>query len=153
MIQTVVVIVLLLADATLALFHYPHLLRVARIFPGAPGIGVTHVALMTAVGAAFLAIGLAGLADRVVFMRRSGARLQERDAALHAMGEEMLRMKAACYDQERPPLAEIRAQLDAMEQGLRALLTHADTGGRETSLAADLERPQVSLGGHRAQAG
>ncbi len=150
MIQTIVVIVLLIADATLALFHYPDLLRVARIFPNAPGIGITHVALMTVVGAAFLAIGLAGLADRVVFMRRTGARLHERDAALHAMGEEMLRMKAACYDQERPPLAEIRTRLEAVEQGLHSLLAYAEDGGGGTEMAENHERTQVALGGHTA---
>ncbi len=150
MIQMIIVAVLLLADATLALFHYPRLLRVARLFPNAPGIGITHIALMTAVGAAFVLIGLAGLADRVIFVRRARAHLEERDAALHAMGEEMLRMKAACYDQERPPLADIRTRLDALEQGLRALVADAGDAAGGADLPAAHDRTQVPLGGHSA---
>lgn len=148
MIQTIAVVALLLADVTLALLHYPHLLRVARLFPNVPAVGITHIALFTAVGAAFLLIGLAGVADRVVFMRRVRARLEERDAALHAMGDEVLRMKAVCYDQERPPLADVQARLDAMEQGLRALLTSAGSAQDAVGIAVDHDRAQVSLEGH-----
>ena len=147
MIQTIVVIVLLSADIVLAVIHYPNLLRVARIIPNAPGIGVTHFALMAAVGAAFVLVWLAGLADRVTFMRRIRVRLDERDAALHAMGEEMLRMKAACYDQERPPLEDIRARLEAMEQDLHSLRARDESG---MGIGADQEREQVALGGHNA---
>ena len=150
MIQTIAVVALLLTDVALALFHFPNLLRVARLFPQAPGIGITHIALFTAVGAAFLLIGLAGLADRVVFMRRVRARLEERDTALHTMGEDVLRMKAACYDQERPPLADIRARLDAMEQGLRVLLTYAGSGEGAAGMPVDHDRVQVPLEGHTA---
>jgi hypothetical protein len=149
MIQTIVVVALLLAEVTLALFHYPYLLRVARLFPNAPGIGITHLALMTVLGAAFVLIGLVGLADRIIFVRRVRARLDERDSALHAMGEETLRMKAACYDQERPPLADIRTRLEAVEQSLRALLTYAE-GGEGGTAMPDHERTQVPLGGHTA---
>ena len=148
MIQTIAVVALLLADVTLALFHYPHLLRVARLFPNVPAVGITHIGLFTAVGAAFLLIGLAGVADRIVFMRRVRARLEERDAALHAMGDEVLRMKAVCYDQERPPLADVQARLDAMEQGLRALLTSAGSAQDAVGIAVDHDRMQVPLEGH-----
>lgn len=148
MIQTIAVVALLLADVTLALLHYPHLLRVARLFPNLPAVGITHIALFTAVGAAFLLIGLAGVADRIVFVRRVRARLEERDAALHAMGDEVLRMKAVCYDQERPPLADVQARLDAMEQGLRVLLTSAGSAPDGVGIAVDHDRAQVSLEGH-----
>ena len=147
MIQTIVVIVLLIADIVLALLHYPNLLRVARIIPNAPGIGVTHVALMAGVGAAFVLVWLAGLADRVAFMRHIRVRVGERDAALHAMGEEMLRMKAACYDQERPPLEDIRTRLEAMEQDLHSLRARDESG---MVIGADQEREQVAVGGHSA---
>ncbi len=147
MIQTIVVIVLLIADIVLALLHYPDLLRVARIIPNAPGIGFTHVVLMAAVGAAFVVIWLAGLADRIAVMRRVRVRLDERDAALHAMGEEMLRMKAACYDQERPPLEDIRTRLEAMEQDLHSLRARDESG---IGIGADQEREQVPVGGHIA---
>jgi hypothetical protein len=148
MIQTIAVVVLLLADVTLALLHYPHLLRVARLFPNVPAVGITHIALFTAVGAAFLLIGLAGFADRIVFMRRVRTRLEERDATLHAMGDEVLRMKAVCYDQERPPLADVQARLDAIEQGLRALLTSAGSAQDAVGIAVDHDRAQVPLEGH-----
>lgn len=148
MIQTIAVVALLLTDVALALFHFPNLLRVARLFPQAPGIGITHIALFTAVGAAFLLIGLAGLADRLIFMRRVRARLEERDAALRAMGEDVLRMKAACYDQERPPLAEVQVRLDAVEQGLRALLTSAASVQGAVGIPADHDRVPVPLEGH-----
>ncbi|HEX4834861.1 MAG TPA: hypothetical protein VFW01_00860 [bacterium] len=147
MIQTIVVIVLVIADIVLALLHYPNWLRVARIIPNAPGIGVTHFALMAVVGTAFVLIWLAGLADRLAFMRRIRARLDERDAALHAMGEEMLRMKAACYDQERPPLEDIRTRLEAMEQDLHSLRARDESG---IGIGADQEREQVPVGGHSA---
>ena len=150
MIQTIAVVALLLTDVALALFHFPNLLRVARLFPNAPGIGITHIALFTAVGAAFLLIGLAGLADRIVFVRRVRTRLEERDAAMRAMGEEVLRVKAACYDLERPPLADIRAQLDAMEQGLRELLTSAGTAGGTAGMPVDRGRGQIPLEEHTA---
>lgn len=149
MIQTIAVVTLLFANVSLALFHYPHLLRVARLFPNAPAIGITHIALFTAVGAAFLLIGLAGLGDRLVFMRRIRTGLEERDAALRAMGEEVLRMKAACYDQERPPLAAVQARLEAMEQGLR-LLTSAGNAESVVGIPVDHDRAQVTLGGHTA---
>lgn len=118
--------------------------------PGRPArCGITHFALMTVLGAAFVLIGLAGLADRIIFVRRVRARLDERDSALHAMGEETLRMKAACYDQERPPLADIRTRLEALEQSLRALLIYAE-GGESGTAMPDHERTQVPLGGHTA---
>jgi len=102
---------------------------------------MSHLALMAAVAGSFVLVWLAGVVDRAALERR----LRQRDAALHAMGEEMLLMKSAAYDQERPPLADIRARLDSMERDLRAIRTSVIEGADVTDGMSRKDREQAKV--------
>lgn len=139
--QTVLVILLLLGDAALVYYNLSALQ--AQITLAAPGtqIATTHLVLMAAVGGAFVLMWLAGVADRAVLERM----VRQRDTTVHAMSEEMLRMKSVAYDQERPPLHDIRVRLDSMERDLRAIRARVGDG----ALAKDREPVQVPAGERR----
>jgi hypothetical protein len=117
MVLTVIVLLLLLADAALVYFNIPVMRSPLTLT--APGLAATtsHLALAAGAAGAFVLIWLGGLVDRALVEQR----VRQRDATLHAMGEELLRMKSAAYDQERPPLADVRARLEAMERDLQAI--------------------------------
>lgn len=122
MIMTVVVMLLVLADAYFVWYNLSALQ--APITFAAPGTAgtISHVVLLGLVAAGFVLLWLAGMADRSLLEQR----IRQRDATLHAMGEELLRMKSAAYDQERPPLADIRARLEAMERDIQTIRTRVD---------------------------
>jgi hypothetical protein len=139
MIMTVVVILLVLADAFFVWYNLSALQ--APITFAAPGTAgtISHIVLLGLVAAGFVLLWLAGLVDRSVLEQR----IRQRDATLHAMGEELLRMKSTAYDQERPPLADVRARLEAMErdiQTIRVRLDEATTKDRPATGLATGER-------------
>lgn len=141
MTQTLIVALLILADAALVYFNLPALESALTLT--APGMQATTSYLALAAGAAgaFLLIWLAGMADRAVLEQS----IRQRDATLHAMGEELLRMKSTAYDQERTPLADIRARLETMERDLatiRARLGENPPVIREREVPAGDRRPR-----------
>ncbi len=135
MVQTIIVILLLLGDAALVYFNLPSL--ASRVTLAAPGTQarVSHLALMAAVAGAFALVWLAGVADRAGLERR----VRQRDATLHAIGEEMLQMKSAAYDRDSPPLHDIRVRLDSMERDLGAIRARLS----EIAPVKDREQAQV----------
>ncbi len=141
MVQTLIVVLLILGDAVLVYFNLPALQ--SQITLTAPGTQATmsHLVLMAAVAGSFVLVWLAGVADRAALERR----LRQRNAALHAMGEEMLLMKSAAYDQERPPLADIRMRLDSMERDLRALRTRVVDEAAMTDGMSRKDREQAKV--------
>jgi hypothetical protein len=139
MIMTVVVILLVLADAFFVWYNLSALQSpITFAAPGTAGT-ISHIVLLGLVAAGFVLLWLAGLVDRSVLEQR----IRQRDATLHAMGEELLRMKSTAYDQERPPLADVRARLEAMErdiQTIRVRLDEATTKDRPATGLATGER-------------
>jgi len=117
MIQTVVVVVLVVLDAIFAQLNAAELgARLTFTLPGAPAVSVTYLEIMAGLSAALALTWLAGMIDRHVIEQR----VEQRESALIAMQEELLR-KAAAYDREQPLLLEVRMRLDDLGREVRAL--------------------------------
>jgi hypothetical protein len=125
MVQTIVVVVLLLADAMVIAFNSTLMRSPLTITLFGRQVTTSQFVLPGGAAAAFLLIWLAGGMDRVLWkglLRKAGA-------AVKAMTEEVQRLKAAAYDQERPPLDDIRARLEFIQQDLEIVRTRL--GGEE----------------------
>lgn len=134
MVQTILVVLLLLLDAVIVrqnitVLGSPFSINVPGI-PGGPSIAVTPLGLLAGMAGALALLWLVAQAERWVQERQ----VRERDAALQSMGEELLRIKGSMYDEERPPLADIRLRLDAIERDLRMIRRTVEP--REFELAA-----------------
>jgi hypothetical protein len=103
--------VVLLAGAVLAQMNANALH--APFFMSAPGIldvPVSNLRALAAAGGVVVLLWLAGMFDLMVLR----ARVRRRDALLHEKDVEVMRMKAAAYDQEQSALADIRTKLDRL---------------------------------------
>jgi hypothetical protein len=90
-------------------------------------ITTSQLALQLVSAGAFVVIWAAGAMDRVVWrgLLKKGA------AAVKAMADEVQRLKAAAYDQERPPLDDIRARLEYIQRDLQLITSQFAGGGGE----------------------
>jgi hypothetical protein len=141
MLQTVVVVILLLIDAAVVLANPPALQTSLTLrVPGA-GAGqatvVTAQMLMIAAGIALVLGWIASLIDRAALDRR----VQQYERTVRVMSDEMLRVKARAYDEERQPLEDIRVRLDTLDRDIRGLRVRLD---REP-LARPAETTRVAL--------
>jgi hypothetical protein len=142
MVQTVIVVILILADAVLLQLNLDALQGpVALAVPGTGGFTVTPMLVLVAGGAALALAWLAGQVDRTILERR----VRHRDATLRVMGEEMLRVKATAHE-PHPSLVDIGARLDALDRDLRALQERVErtqeTRVYETVDGGDRSSPQ-----------
>jgi len=105
MIQTVVVILFVLADVVLIQMNLGQLgAQTTLTVPGLPPVAVTVLAIMAAAGGALVVAWVAGQVDRAVFERQ----MRRRDTTRHVMGEELarvmgeewVRMRATADDRE-----------------------------------------------------
>jgi hypothetical protein len=125
MLQTLVIVILLLLDAAVVIMN-------PSAFQGSltlrmPGAGdqvltVTLQSLMAAAGAALVIAWIAALIDRGGLDRR----VQRYEQETREMSDEMLRVKAKAYDQERQPLEDIRVRLDTLDRDIRGLRARVD---------------------------
>jgi hypothetical protein len=124
MLQTIVIVILLIAGAVIVLanpaaFHG----SLALHMPGSDDLTVvTMQALMAAAGAALVIAWIAALIDRGALDRR----IQRYERTMQEMSNEMLRVKAKAYDEERLPLEDIRVRLDALDRDIRGLRARID---------------------------
>ncbi|MHB8732657.1 MAG: hypothetical protein ACYDAB_12805 [bacterium] len=125
MLQTIVIAILLILDAAIVLAN-------PSVFQGSltlrmPGVGdqlvvLTIRDLMVAAGAALVLAWIAALIDRGGLDRR----VQQYERTMQVMSDEMLRVKAKAYDEERQPLEEIRVRLDTLDRDIRGLRARID---------------------------
>ena len=125
MLQTVVIAILLMAGAALVLGN-PYVFQ-GSLALHAPGVANTFVLvtiqdLMAAAGAALVLAWIAALIDRGGLDRR----IQRYERTVHAMNDDLLRMKSKAYDEEREPLEDIRVRLDALDRDIRGLRARID---------------------------
>ena len=125
MVQTIVVVVLLLADAIVIAFNTTLMRSPLTIMLFGRQFTTSQFVLPGGAAAAFLLIWLAGGMDRVLWK----GLLRKAADAIKAMTEEVQRLKAAAYDQERPPLDDIRARLEFIQHDLQIVRTRL--GGEE----------------------
>jgi len=125
MLQTIVIVMLLILDAAVVLanpsaFQGSLTLRI----PGSAGqfLVVTMQDLMAAAGAALVIVWIAAMIDRGALDRR----IQRDERTMKGMSDEMLRVKAGAYDEERRPLEDIRVRLDALDRDIRGLRARID---------------------------
>lgn len=136
MAQTVVLLLLIAAEAVLVFYNSAAMQSAITLTGPGMEVKVTQLSLLASAAGAFVLLWLAGLADRAGAQRR----VRRQETTLKAMEQEMLRMKSTAYDQERPPLGDVRVRLETMERDLRAIrvrLTEAEAlnGERERSHA------------------
>ncbi len=119
MLQTVILLLMIAAQAALVVYNNFAIESTLTLTIPWTGMQVTltHLVMMAFVTGGFALLWLAGVADRAGLERR----VRQQDAALNLMGEEMLRMKSSSYDQERPPLDDLRVRLEGIERDLRAI--------------------------------
>jgi hypothetical protein len=131
MVLMIVVLVLLLADGILVAWNGGLMRSPLTVTVFGWQITTSEVAVPAGAAAGFIAIWAAGAVDRMVWrgLLRKGA------AAVKAMTEEVQRLKAAAYDQERPPLDDIRARLEFIQRDLQTVRAHL--GGDETDGTAE----------------
>jgi hypothetical protein len=124
MLQTFVIAILLILDAAIVLANpsvFQGSLTLTR--PGsADQFVVTMQNLMTAAGAALVIAWMAALIDRGGLDRR----VQQYERTTRAMSEEIARVKAKAYDEERLPLEDIRVRLDTLDRDIRGLRARID---------------------------
>ena len=107
MLQTLVIVILLLLDAAVVLMNpsaFQGSLTLRMPGAGDQSVVVTLQSLMAAAGAALVIAWIAALIDRSALDRR----VQRDEQEMREMSDEMLRVKAKAYDQERQPLEDIR---------------------------------------------
>ncbi|HXX36706.1 MAG TPA: hypothetical protein VEP50_00940 [bacterium] len=121
MVQTVVVVVLILADVLLIQLNLGILQGpVPFVVPGTPGFVATPMLLLVAVGVTLVLGWLAGQADRAILERQ----VRHRDATLRVMSEELLRLRMTMHEQQ-PSLEDIRTRLDTLDREVRILQERA----------------------------
>lgn len=124
MLQTLVIAILLIVDAALVLsnpsaFQGSLTLRI----PGSDQtFAVTMQTLMAAAGGALVLAWIAALMDRAGLDHR----VQHYERTMRVMSDEMLRVKARAYDDERQPLEDIRVRLDTLDRDIRGLRARID---------------------------
>lgn len=125
MLQTIVIVILLIIDGAIVLTN-PSVFQgsLTLAVPGAADqtVVVTIRDLMIAAGVALILAWIAALIDRAALDRR--ARHYER--TMRVMSDEMARVKARAYDEERQPLEDIRVKLDTLERDIRGLRARID---------------------------
>ncbi len=125
MLQTIVIAILLIAGAAMALANASAFQGSLTLsVPGAAGqtVGVTIHDLVVAAGAALVLAWIAALIDRAGLDRR----VQRYERTMRVMSDEMLRVKARVYDEERQPLDDIRVRLDTLDRDIRGLRARID---------------------------
>ena len=125
MLQTIVIAIFLILDAALVLAN-PSVFQGSLVlrWPGAAdqSMVVTMRDLMAAAGGALVLAWIAALIDRGALDRR----VQHYERTMQVMSEEMLRVKARAYDEERQPLEDIRVRLDTLDRDIRGLRARID---------------------------
>ena len=125
MLQTIVIVIFLIIDGAIVLTN-PSVFQTALTF-AAPGtanltVVVTIRDLMIAAGGALVLAWLAALIDRGALDRR----VQRYERTMRVMSDEMVRVKARTYDEERRPLEDIRVKLDTLDRDIRGLRARID---------------------------
>jgi len=125
MLQAIVTAILLILDAAIVLAN-PSAFQgsLSLRMPGAADqfVVLTIQDLMVAAGAALVLAWIASLLDHGALDRR----VQQYERTMRVMGDEMLRVKAKAYDEERQPLEDIRVRLDTLDRDIRGLRARID---------------------------
>ena len=117
MVQTIVVVVLILADAALLQLNLGARQGPLQLtIPWTNGLVVTPMLLMVAIGMTIVLGWLAAQVDRAILERK----IRHRDATLRVMSEELLRLKVATSEQQ-PSLVDMRTRLDMLDREIRNL--------------------------------
>ncbi|HLW48391.1 MAG TPA: hypothetical protein VKW09_11560 [bacterium] len=125
MLQTIVILVLLAIDAWIVMTNpaaFQTLLTLRASSSSAQVYSVTVRMLMEAAGAALVIAWVAGMIDRAALERRAA----QYERTVRVMNDEMARMKARAYDEERQPLEDIRTRLETLDRDVRALRARID---------------------------
>jgi hypothetical protein len=125
MLQTILIATLLIIDAAIVLAN-PSAFQASLTLrmPGSTDrfVVVTVENLMAAAGAALVLAWIAALLDRAGLDHR----VQRYERTTRAMSDEMLRLKARAYDEERQPLEDICVRLDTLDRDIRGLRARID---------------------------
>ena len=125
MLQTLVILILLAADAWIVLTNpgaFQTLLSLRVSSSSAQVYSVTIQTLMEAAGAALVIAWVAGMIDRAALDRR----VEHYERTVRVMNDDVARMKARAYDEERQPLEDIRIRLEALDRDVRGLRARID---------------------------
>ena len=124
MVQTITLIILLLAGATfvqanIAAIHSP----IALTIPGVTGVQLTYLRLLVAMGGALVLLWITGLID----FETQRTRVRRREAMILVKDRELMRVKSVAYDQQQPALADTTARLETVAREVRTTLNRVDS--------------------------
>ena len=117
MVQMIAVAVLVFLDLIVIVFNLSLMRSPITVSLLGAQITTRQFALPVGAGVAFVLVWLAGAMDRVVWR----ALLKKGAGAVKAMTDEAQNLKATAYDQERPPLDDIRARLEYIQHDLQLI--------------------------------
>ena len=123
MIQTIVLLLLLVSGAAFVQANISAVHSLSPlVVPGTDQHHLTYLRLLVGMGVTLVLLWMAGLVDGV--LRR--AQIRRRDAMIFARDQELMHLKAAVYDQQRPMLADMEGRLEAVSQILRKMPARID---------------------------
>jgi hypothetical protein len=123
MIQTVVLILLLLAGAMVAQANLDVLhSQIRLVLPGLSWMPLTLLRSLVAIAAALAAVWIAGMIDLAIARRE----IRNRDAAVRSMERAMAELKSAESDRQRSVLTTIERRFDALAQEVRNAVARRD---------------------------
>ncbi len=140
MVQTLVMVIALLIvgaviQTNMTVIHT----QTPLTLPGEWSVPITYLHLLAAIGAAAVAVWLAGMID-LVFLR---AQIRRRDAAMLALEQDLMRFKATAYDQQQPALSDARGRLEVVVHELRGMMARVENVLRGTPDRVSREQAAV----------
>ncbi len=123
MVQTLVMVIVLLVvgaviQTNVAMIHT----QTALTLPGDLSVPISYLRLLAGLGAAAALVWLPGMLDLVLLR----GQLRRRDAAVLALEQDLMRFKAAAYDQQQPALNDVRGRLEMLVHELRGMLARVE---------------------------
>lgn len=124
MIQTLVMVIVLFVVGAVIQTNAAVIHTQTRLtLPGDVSVPITYLKLLAGLGAAAVLVWLAGMLD-VALLR---GRLRQRDAAVLALEQDLMRVKAGMYDKQQPALNDVRSRLEVVVQELRGMLARVES--------------------------
>jgi hypothetical protein len=124
MVQTITLIILLLAGAAFVQANMPAVHSpIALTIPGVTGFQLTYLRLLAAMGGALVLLWIMGRID----VESQRAQVRRREVMILAKDRELTRVKSVAYDQQQPALADTTARLETVAQEVRAMRDRVDS--------------------------
>ena len=144
MVQTLVMVIVVLIigaaiQTNMAVIHT----QAPLTLPGDLNVPISYLRLLVAMGAAVALVWLAGMIDAAL----QRGQIRRRDAAVLALEQELMRFKAAGYDQQQTAMNDVRGRLDSVVHELSGMQARVENALRAVASRSAREYAVVRPGG------